>query len=432
MFAPPVAKPKSKAAAPKGSTIAAQQPRKDAVGLAYLLQRSIGIQAMLHLLAQRGPGFLKRRDPQQEMAGLRAQKAARGVSWDFSKIPLLPPERMGGFQPPSPFPAPRLSGPIQAKLKVGAVNDPLEHEADRVADQVMRMPAPDAFIAAAPLQLSRKCAACEDEEKLQKKPAAPQADDDEAPAIVHEVLRSPGQPLDASIRAYFEPRFGHDFSRVRVHTGTAAEQSARDVDAHAYTIGQDVVFGAGQYAPTTIGGRKLLAHELTHAVQQSSTGIQSSAVTAIGHPSNAAEQEAENAANAISSYRNATVQLHRAPPIARLPACTAAAVCSGGPVVGSAQDAGVTLKTMPPPTLIQAKKTSEDSRSADAYRAVFPSRQNLHPILQLQTTIANRQVQRLLTRVAGAPSWRASGCADRNMVRLPVNSTTSGNHRKPV
>jgi hypothetical protein len=64
----------------------------------------------------------------------------------------------------------------------------------------------------------------------------------EAPGIVHEVLHSPGQPLDASTRSYFEPRFGHDFSRVRVHTGASAEQSARDVNAHAYTVGHNIVF----------------------------------------------------------------------------------------------------------------------------------------------------------------------------------------------
>lgn len=89
-----------------------------------------------------------------------------------------------------------------------------------------------------------------------------------APPIVHEVLRSPGQPLDAATRAFMEPRFGHDFSRVRVHSGAAAEQSARDVDADAYTVGHDVVFGAGRLAPESHEGRRLLAHELTHVVQQ--------------------------------------------------------------------------------------------------------------------------------------------------------------------
>jgi hypothetical protein len=84
------------------------------------------------------------------------------------------------------------------------------------------------------------------------------------PLIVHEVLRSPGQPLDSQTRAFFEPRFGHDFSKVRVHTDTRASESTRAVNALAYTVGQDVAFASGQYAPRTDAGARLLAHELAH------------------------------------------------------------------------------------------------------------------------------------------------------------------------
>ncbi|MGC4098848.1 MAG: DUF4157 domain-containing protein [Nitrospira sp.] len=90
-----------------------------------------------------------------------------------------------------------------------------------------------------------------------------------APPIVHDVLNSPGQPLDASTRAFFESRFGHDFSRVQIHTDESASQSARDIHARAYTVGHNIVFGAGQFSPATQDGRRLLAHELTHVVQQS-------------------------------------------------------------------------------------------------------------------------------------------------------------------
>jgi hypothetical protein len=93
-----------------------------------------------------------------------------------------------------------------------------------------------------------------------------------APPIVHEVLNSPGRPLDAATRAFFEPRFGHDFSQVRVHAGEQAEQSARAVNAHAFTVGPNIVFGAGKFSPATQEGRRLLAHELTHVVQQSGAG----------------------------------------------------------------------------------------------------------------------------------------------------------------
>jgi hypothetical protein len=157
---------------------------------------------------------------------------------------------------------------LQTKLKVGAVNDPLEHEADRVADQMMRMAHPGAAMTSAPAQVSRKCAACEAEEKLQKKGVGSQAGRADAPASVHETLHSPSQPLEAATRAYFEPRFGRDFSDVRVHSGPSAAQSARDVNAHAYTVGHSIVFDSGRFAPGSQEGRRLIAHELTHVVQQ--------------------------------------------------------------------------------------------------------------------------------------------------------------------
>jgi hypothetical protein len=95
-----------------------------------------------------------------------------------------------------------------------------------------------------------------------------QASETFVPNVVHEVLRSPGYPLDSSTRDFFEPRFDHDFSRVRVHTDSRAAESALAVNALAYTVGRNVVFGAGQYSPASGPGRRLLAHELTHVVQQ--------------------------------------------------------------------------------------------------------------------------------------------------------------------
>jgi hypothetical protein len=88
------------------------------------------------------------------------------------------------------------------------------------------------------------------------------------PQIVHEVLHSPGQPLDASTRAFMEPRFGHDFSHVRIHTDEKAAESARSVNAQAYTVGRNIVFGTQQCAPSSFAGRQLMAHELTHVIQQ--------------------------------------------------------------------------------------------------------------------------------------------------------------------
>ena len=209
---------------------------------------------------------------------------------------------------------------IQPKLKVGAVNDPAEAEADRVADRIMRMPAPEAgtgspaisaHSGAAPVQ--RVCAECEEE--LNREPADQtiqrqeedqedeeeliqtkrsddavqrQEDEDEdeeeliqtkeapgaGPALTASTegaiqsLRGGGAPLPASERAFFEPRFGRSFDNVRIHDGPRADAAAKSINARALTVGRDVVFGRGEYSPGATKGRRLLAHELTHVVQQ--------------------------------------------------------------------------------------------------------------------------------------------------------------------
>lgn len=115
--------------------------------------------------------------------------------------------------------------------------------------------------------LTGECGECSKKQVLQRQ-SANQSEPSTVPPIVNEVLRSPGQPLDPLTRALMEPHFGHDFSLVRVHTDEQAASSAQAVSALAYTVGNDVVFGAGQYAPRDLIGRQLLAHELTHVVQQ--------------------------------------------------------------------------------------------------------------------------------------------------------------------
>lgn len=119
------------------------------------------------------------------------------------------------------------------------------------------------------------------------------------PPIVHDVVRSPGAALDAETRAFMEPRFGHDFSRVRVHTDEKADESARAVRASAYTAGSNVVFQTGQYAPNTWNGRALLAHELTHVVQQSGGANAGSSMSQVSRSTDAAEREAGEIASAI-------------------------------------------------------------------------------------------------------------------------------------
>lgn len=143
---------------------------------------------------------------------------------------------------------------LQRKLAIGASNDPLEQEADRVADQVMTTSTHSAAGGALP--------------RIQRYSGQAFEGADTAPASVNQTLASSGRPLEPALRQDMEQRFGHDFSRVRVHTGQLAATSAGALNAQAYTVGQDIVFGEGQYAIGSRDGQKLLAHELAHVVQQ--------------------------------------------------------------------------------------------------------------------------------------------------------------------
>ena len=168
---------------------------------------------------------------------------------------------------------------IQTKLSISAPGDLYEQEADRIADQVMRMPDPslarsstDSMPVRA-LSLQRQCATCEDEEELQRKPNSPYTETSGSGLDrVAATLRQGGRPLDLTTLVFMEPRFGADFSAVRIHTNSQAAESARSVNALAYTVGRDVVFNSGQYAPHSDSGKRLLAHELTHVVQQWRSG----------------------------------------------------------------------------------------------------------------------------------------------------------------
>lgn len=200
---------------------------------------------------------------------------------------------------------------VQTKLTINQPNDRYEQEADRVADVVMRMPEP---------RLQRQVEPEEEEETLQTKPLASEitplvqrqvelegGEEEEliqakdasgqtlhvSPIVQTQIhsLRGGGQRLSSSLRNFFEPRFGHDFSQVRVHTDAKAAESARAVNARAFTIGRDVVFGAGEYSSESLAERKLLAHELTHVLQQ----IYSSGQSArhVGSVADAYERESD-------------------------------------------------------------------------------------------------------------------------------------------
>jgi hypothetical protein len=197
---------------------------------------------------------------------------------------------------------------MQAKLTIGQPNDKYEQEADRVADQVMRMPKPEGSLVNGHLSLGKRgeknslvqhqstCPECPEKEEIQNKlltgkitPLVQRQVEEEeeeetpiqakslsgkpsqvTPGLQSQIqsLRGGGQPLPKSVRNFFEPRFGMDFSQVRLHTDSKATETAKSINAKAFTSGKDVVFNAGQYSPNTHTGKSLIAHELTHIVQQ--------------------------------------------------------------------------------------------------------------------------------------------------------------------
>jgi hypothetical protein len=235
MFAPPLAKPKAKTVPSGSAKLAANETP---------LSRSYGDvePAQEFYVSPKREASADAPGPPGEDAGPASVSANGGPcsrSWKFCDVPASLSARGNAVL------AQRF--PFQASLEIGAVDDPLEHDADRIADQVMRMPAPPVS-PTAPLQM---------------RPVGV------SPPIAPMAQLSPGQPLDPATRAFMEPRFGRSFARVRVHTGATAENSARALGARAYTAGDQIVFGAGQFTPRSPAGSRLLAHELAHIVQQS-------------------------------------------------------------------------------------------------------------------------------------------------------------------
>lgn len=161
---------------------------------------------------------------------------------------------------------------IQARLAIGAVNDPLELQADAMAERVMRMP--EAGL------IQRKCTHCEEEEKAQRKPLSSQITPfiqakgteggiaSESLARKIQATRGAGNPMPEGIKNFMESRFGADFSNVRIHTGSEATALSEEINAQAFTVGNDIYFKQGKYAPGPNEGTHLLAHELTHVLQQ--------------------------------------------------------------------------------------------------------------------------------------------------------------------
>ena len=174
-------------------------------------------------------------------------------------------------------------------LRIGAAHDHFEREADRMADEIStggagrRQWQPASLNFQPTIQRScgcggsggadGECEECREKNLLQRSPSGP-GTPGMAPPMVHQVLKSPGRPMAPATRSFMESRFGYNFSGVRIFHDDTAAASARSVAANAYTVGQKIVFNQGKYAPDSQSGRRLLAHELTHVVQQSRGGMQ--------------------------------------------------------------------------------------------------------------------------------------------------------------
>lgn len=193
-----------------------------------------------------------------------------------------------------------------------------------------------------------------------------------APPIVEDVLQSSGQPLDASTRAFMEDRFGHDFSKVRVHSDARAASSARAVDAHAYTVGSQVVFGAGRYSPAQAEGQRLLAHELAHVVQQSQGD-------AIASGDDFAESEAKGAESVIGNSGSAGVSARAEPNrLQRAPD-------EGSTTTTSAPSPTAKVPFCPTPPIFEEKPDFSDKKIREAWtdtHCLTPASKAMPPVCQ--------------------------------------------------
>jgi len=207
------------------------------------------------------------------------------------------------------------AGIIQAKLAISSPDDPEEQEADQMAHTVMRSHAGfpiSSCSCAGGEEMCEECSQAHSSSSIQRSASHP-APPAHVPPTVGDVLRSPGNPLDAAARAFFEPRFGRDFSDVRVHTDSEAADSARSINANAYTLGNNIVFASGRYQANSDEGHRLIAHELAHVMQQSQRGITSvrrqyGSVIAPGNASGLAPTQ-------TPAIENATAPAAASPPV---------------------------------------------------------------------------------------------------------------------
>lgn len=281
----------------------------------------------------------------------------------------------------------------------------------------------------------KKCEKCDEEPLLIQRAARNSeratGNSEGIPPIVHEVLRSPGEPLDTATRAFFEPRFGHDFAQVRVHSDARGAESARAVNALAYTVGREIVFADGRFSPRTDEGRRLLAHELTHTIQQSQ-GVTASLASQhsddgslpVSQIDDASEREADQVASAVmnESQFEALVGgagVSRSLMLQRQPAAAAPAPAAAPPRAilarGTNPASCITplcekIAQQPPPaTDAEAQQRSNDwaTQTLDCVRSGAPASNASHAA----DIVANEEseVRDEATRLNAGPTTQAQG-----------------------
>lgn len=240
----------------------------------------------------------------------------------YLQLPILNQTRQRLMPSKSEFDFAKIG--IQAKLKVSQPRDMYEQEADRVAEQIMRMSGSDnigSIVSKDEKRINPKCLACEmdkdekgDENINTSRKPLPMSSFENNYVNTSEsgnIRSGGGSPLDNDIKEIMESRFGYDFSRIRIHRNTKATESAQLLNALAFTVGQDLVFSQGQYAPRTYEGQRLLAHELSHAIQQTSEP------NPYRHTSNPIKSEASQVSNETRIVVGPTPRLRTAPMVAR-------------------------------------------------------------------------------------------------------------------
>lgn len=265
-----------------------------AVNLTYRPQSAVG-----NCVAQRLPWTRS-----ESLANEPNIQGTTRFGYDFSQIPVRSSAYKG----------------IQTKLMIDTPGDQYEQEADQVAKQVMSMPRPQLQRAKCAcdgeIEPSGECEKCKAGRQRVQRQAHSDITITAVPPIVQEVIRRTGQPLDTATQSFMELRFAQDFSSVRVHSDALAAASAQAVNARAFTLGQHIVFGAGQYSPLTPAGRQLMAHELTHVVQQAGSGTKASSTV---QPDQLQQNAQPVAVSAADNSAQISIRAAAAPRIARSP-----------------------------------------------------------------------------------------------------------------